>query len=354
MCHTLESTSVFEERLDQFIQTMKNVHPLYQPTAFWSDASVRVANELRNGNVVRFRRLPGPLGYFVPTYGRPGNGWSADQVDATISLAEQTEVGAKARLSLAAHLDGSQVAEADYRVLMGSGSVDRWPNSQPFVESEVGQPIEQFQVGDSRHSRSSLNYSLGLAYLTQLVGDELPSQPRVLEIGGGFGSLAELLMHHFPGSQYIDLDIYPAGPVAAFYLTSVFGMHKVATQEKAGMEMDSLPAMTVLGSHCIELMSGHLDLFVNFISFQEMEPAVVSNYLKHVRRLGPKFIMLRNLRQGKPRRDSSARPGVDEPILSDDYLDMIGPYELIGKDHFVFGHQTVDGFHSELMVFQRR
>ena len=49
----------------------------------------------------------------------------------------------------------------------------------------------------------------------------------------------------------------------------------------------------------IEKLYGKIDLFVNFISFQEMEPEIVQNYLNIVSKLGPKYILLRNLREGK-------------------------------------------------------
>ena len=49
----------------------------------------------------------------------------------------------------------------------------------------------------------------------------------------------------------------------------------------------------------IEKLKGKIDLFVNFISFQEMEPEVVKNYLLKVINLKPKYILLRNLREGK-------------------------------------------------------
>ena len=57
-----------------------------------------------------------------------------------------------------------------------------------------------------------------------------------------------------------------------------------------------LRKITCLSSWQIEKLLGKIDIFVNFISFQEMEPKVVRNYINHVIRLSPKFILLRNLR----------------------------------------------------------
>ena len=96
-----------------------------------------------------------------------------------------------------------------------------------------------------------------------------------------------------------------------------------------------------------------MDLFVNFISFQEMEPAIVQNYLTHVVRLGARWILLRNMREGKNIR-KNGEAGVVTPILSDDYLSMLPQYELVERNVFPYGHKTVDGFHSEVLLLRRK
>ena len=51
----------------------------------------------------------------------------------------------------------------------------------------------------------------------------------------------------------------------------------------------------------MEDLEGDIDLFVNFISFQEMEPDIVINYVKRSQ-VYPKYILLRNLREGKQKK----------------------------------------------------
>jgi hypothetical protein len=92
---------------------------------------------------------------------------------------------------------------------------------------------------------------------------------------------------------------------------------------------------------------------VNFISFQEMEPHIVRNYLGHVTRLGTRWVLLRNLREGKQLRKNDW-VGVDVPILSNDYLAMLPDYELVERNVLPFGYRTVDNFHSELLLLRRR
>ncbi len=67
-----------------------------------------------------------------------------------------------------------------------------------------------------------LNYLKGLAFLKKTVGTS--SIRRVLEIGGGYGTLGEIfLKSDYDNSVYIDVDIPPAAYVATRYLQKVFG-----------------------------------------------------------------------------------------------------------------------------------
>ena len=61
--------------------------------------------------------------------------------------------------------------------------------------------------------------------------------------------------------------------------------------------------------------------------------------------------MLRNMKEGKNIR-KDAGVGVTTPILSEDYLLMLPGYELVERNVLPFGYQTVDGFHSELLLLK--
>ena len=64
-------------------------------------------------------------------------------------------------------------------------------------------------------------------------------------------------------------------------------------------------------------------------------------------------MLLRNIREGKQlKREGHA--GVTTPIKTDDYLGMLPNYRLIARNVHPFGFETVDGFHSELMLFKRQ
>lgn len=343
--------------LTQARASMLTQSELYRPTVFWDEASSRIVIELCTHGVEHFRSLPTALNFFVPTFGTPGNSFTKEQIDELLNWSQREfPQEKKTLLALDQFLCGYNSALADYRVLRAADDTSRLPHLHTFSESAVGSPIEQFEFDDQRFSRSSLNYLLGMALLKKHLGTEMPRT--VLEIGGGFGTLGEVLSSAgIKDLRYIDIDIPPTSFVAQHYLNEVLGEENVATyaktSNKVSIEINSLPQASVLCSWQIEKLQGQVDLFVNFISFQEMEPHIVQNYLRHVTRLGTRWILLRNMREGKQLRKNDW-VGVDTPILGDDYLAMLPEYELVERNVLPFGYRTSDGFHSELLLLKRK
>lgn len=338
-------------------EAMQLQNELYRPTVFWDEALSRIMAEVCIEGIERFRALSTPLGFFVPTYGSPGGGFSAEHCAALLAWQKHKfpeEI--KPKVALARFLSGHVSALADYRVLQAADDPGRLPYLHTFSESTVGAPVEQFTFDGRSFSRSSLNYLLGLALLKKHLAGDVPRT--VLEIGGGFGTLGEVL--HFSGInevQYIDIDIPPTSFVAQYYLGEVLGRDKVVTYaqtaDKEVIEISRFPPVAVLCAWQIEKLHGQVDLFVNFISFQEMEPHIVRNYLGHVTRLGARWILLRNMREGKQLRKKD-EVGVNAPIFGDDYLTMLPEYQMVERNVIPFGYQTVDGFHSELLLLKRK
>lgn len=327
----------------------------YKPTSFWREAAIKISNEIKIAGVQNFRNISSSLNFFVPNFGSPASGFSENEVNSLILFAkEDLKLPQKALMTLRQYLSGFFHARSDYRVLMASDIKSKRPYLHEFNESTFGNPIEQFQFDGRNYSRSSLNYLLGLSMLKQHIDTE--SIQTVLEIGGGFGTLGEILTQSsLKNIRYIDVDIPPIQYIATEYLKSVVGANNIlsyAGTNDEKLNISSLPMITVLCNWQIEQLLGEIDLFVNFISFQEMEPFVVSNYLYHIDRLKSKWILLRNMREGKQKKTSTSL-GVEVPILSEDYLSMLNNYKLIARNVHPFGYETVDNFHSELLLLER-
>lgn len=342
--------------LELALSSMKAQKPIYQPTAFWAAASERIAHDLIQAGIAEFRRNPTVTSYFVPKYSGPASGLNHAQAELlTHALHDQHPQATKAHQAWHHFVSGQQAALADYRVLLSGDRPQQLPHLQHFSESEFGHPIEQFVWNGQRYSRSSLNYLLGLCFLKAHLGDDVPRT--VLEIGGGFGTLGEIwAQSDIPGWKYIDIDIPPTQFVADQYLKAVLGESQVTgfndIPNQQNIAISDLKNASVLCSWQIEQLQGEVDLFVNFISFQEMEPDVVANYLNQVDRLKSRWVLLRNMREGK-QIQKDGHVGVKTPIRSDDYVQMLPNYQLVARNVHPFGYETVDGFHSELQLFKR-
>lgn len=337
-------------------EDMRAQSELYRPSVFWDEASSRIAAELRAHGVERLRSLPSANDFFAPTYGVPGSSLTREQSDGLEAwLRQRYPEARKSHLALGQFLSGYMWALSDYRVFLAADDPQRLPHLHTFSESTFGAPVEQFEFEGCCFSRSSLNYLLGLALLKKHLDGDVPRT--VLEIGGGFGTLGEVLAGAgIDGLRYIDLDIPPMSFAAQQYLARVLGKRNVATyaqtRDLASIDIRSLPMAAALCSWQIERLRGKVDLFVNFISFQEMEPHIVRNYLAHVARLAPRWILLRNIREGMIVKKEPGSLGVHIPIVSDDYPAMLPGYELVERNVLPFGYRTVDDFHSELLLLR--
>lgn len=325
---------------------------IYKPTSFWNKAAQEIVDAIEESGVENFRRLPVPLSYFVPNYGIPANGFTADV--KTLIYENLASIGTtKQSLAMEDFLSGSFHALSDYRVFLASDDSSRKPFLANFSESDYGNPIEQFEFSGKLYSRSSLNYILGLCFVKQHLEDTAQIKT-VLEIGGGFGTLGEILSYT-PSMKYINIDIPPMSFIAWRYLSNVYGESNIGPCVHGSQthKIDKLKPCNVFSSWDIENIEGEIDMFVNFISFQEMEPDIVENYLRHIKRLQPKFILLRNIREGKQMKQNPDDIGVETPIVKDDYINMIkDQYSLKASSVIPYGYKTVDGFHSELLLFQ--
>ncbi len=344
--------------IEASIKEMNEQKPIYKPSAFWEKASDEIIFEIEKFGVENFKHLETPLGFFVPTYGIPANSFTHDIKEKLTDVLQKNNASPKQKKALSDFLDGYNHALSDYRVFEGSDNKDAKPYLHTFSESEYGKPKEHFEFDGKKYSRSSLNYILGLIMLKKHMKNKPFST--VMEIGGGFGSLGEVLKYSgIEGQKYIDIDIPPMSFISWKYLSSVYSekdikyfMDYIKVDK---IEISELPKCTILNSWQIEKLQGKIDLFVNFISFQEMEPNIVINYLNNIKRLKPEWILLRNMREGKQIKKNVEDVGVEVAILKDDYIGMIkDEYNLVESNVNPFGYKTVDGFHSELLLFKRK
>jgi putative sugar O-methyltransferase len=319
---------------------------IYRPTSFWQPCSELIVAELRTLGPASFRRHPSALRFFVPVFRR----------------ASPTQRSLASLLGFVEHpwqRRARVTAEREFAIVSAAGVPGR-PRLDHFDESGIGEPDEQFVFGGRRFSCSALRYLRMLALLEKSVDGERVRN--VLEIGGGFGTLGEIVLSRDPNAFYVDVDIPPLSFVSSYYLGQVFGADKVATYEHTReletIDLDELRAQgyraAVLCAWQLPKLRGRFNLFVNSVSFQEMEPRVVQNYAGLVQELVDDYLLLRNSIAGKVIAREAGEIGVIEPIVRDDYPRFFDQFERIAADGEVFGDTSSKGFVSEVTVWRRR
>jgi len=328
---------------------------LYEPGIFWKKALKVIEKKYLEKGIKDFRSDKTNLRFFVPTYGPPGNSFKKGFLRKIKAICAR-QYGRRQLLEVEARFNGYREAYSDYRAFKIASSFTDPIDLLKFSESKVGSPTEHFYFNDKWYSRSSLNYLLGLCFLFSVFPKFRPK--KVLEIGGGFGTLAEILgKSNIENLHYLNLDLYPIVSIAEDYVTSCFKKDKkrlVTKKIPSGQfSIKELETFSFFPNHKIEDLRGSIDLFVNFISFQEMEPDIVSNYIKRVQSLRPKLVLIRNLREGKQVRKGKSI-GVEKPVLKENYINMFSDYVLVESNVLEYGLKTVDGFNSELLLLKRK
>ena len=105
------------------------------------------------------------------------------------------------------------------------------------------------------------------------------SPTRILDIGGGYGSLANKLAKLFPDSKISIIDTPEANLLQAFYLSSNYSLGQVGYHDN---ELFDRKFSIVPISSFNQLFSYSWDLIINSASMQEMDPKIVSDYFNFI------------------------------------------------------------------------
>lgn len=111
--------------------------------------------------------------------------------------------------------------------------------------------------------------------------DQNPGRLKILEIGGGFGRLAEFIaLTHEPGVQYVNIDAVPASLMFCYqYLKHRFPdkiIHLFSPDMDTSTDFDFL---IVPSWHLPAFQMSGFDLGINVESMQEMDQGLVDFYL---------------------------------------------------------------------------
>ena len=335
---------------------METADAKFTPTKFWKVALEKMSDELLNGGVEKFRCNKNVNSFFEPLFQLEGLSYYGEEtVDSVAKIINGCGGhSTKAPALIKQLIGGYHLALSQYCAFKAGDIQSKRPHLQYASDSGIGGAINQYEFDGKSYSRTMLNYMTGFVFLKQTIKDTTTIQ-NVLEIGGGFGSVGEILLSDAEVNyNYVNVDIPPTLYAASWYLEKLYGekyLNCLAFKPGNPISFDKMH-----GNACVAPtwqlpdVTGRVDLFINYHSFQEMEPDVVVGYIEHIQRLEAKYVLTRNIREGKnPKR-------VVKPIKSEDYDQFFveHDYIFIASNVIPFGFKTCDGFHSELRLYRHK
>lgn len=346
-----------KDLLNLMLADMRSADKLYQPTNFWNASMKLILKDLRSeDDFTCFKSHSSAKSFYVPTFEHSVYKKYKNWINKLFRI----EIGKNQPIpeveGIFGTLSGYNKAKTDYRIFLAT-DLDVYPDLSEAQESLVGEPAEFFVFDGKRYGRSFLNYLRGLTFLKNSV--DTKGIENILEIGGGYGTLGEIILTSDKKSFYVNVDIPPVAAVSSYYLSQLFGKNQVLTYDQS-KNWDEIDIKKIKKTHrCAVLcpwqlpkITGEFELFANFISFQEMEPVVVQNYISYVQTLTTKFVLLRNSRSGKPKATDQKSIGVIEPTTTDRMIELFKDFKVVNRDHKVFGDFDKN-FISELICLSK-
>ena len=280
------------ELLGSMIREVEHAPNNYRPGPYWSTKTGRATSELLRHGLANFR---GPESAVATSYGdNPLIDIRSSYRSSGLNVLKRTLTG----VPLFSHILQSQVNHSERLFRQMLVFKNEYLRSLPRVASLLSKyPIAAMDTTkgacvtalDFDEIQIS-HYYLELLDTLDLVMNDLGRSTlvghSVLEIGGGFGGNAHLMVELLGARKVIYLDIAPNLYVGTQYLRSFYGdsvldFRAFLDRPVCFKDDDSLQIFCVL-PHQIEQIESPIDLFHNAHSFVEMPEPVVRNYVSWI------------------------------------------------------------------------
>jgi putative sugar O-methyltransferase len=343
--------------LDLMLSDLEFADKFYKPTNFWNAGTAVILKDLKSDDDFKdFRSHLSARSLYVPTYEHSIYKKYRKYINQLFRIKLDKNQNIPEIEGIFGTLSGYNKAKTDYRIFLAT-DIPTYPVLTNINESLVGEPQEYFVFDSKNYSRCFLNYLIGLNFLKKSVNTE--SIENILEIGGGYGTLCEIFLKAAQNTFYVNIDIPPVAAISSYYLTQLFGEDSILTYDQS-RDMEEIDIVELKKEYRCAIfcpwqlpkIRGSFELFVNFMSFQEMEPDVVENYISYIEKLTSKYVLLRNSRSGKRKAKNQYDVGVIEPTTTDRMLEMFKKFEVANRNHVVYGDFSKD-FISELICLTK-
>lgn len=225
---------------------------------------------------------------------------------------------------------------------------------EQFEADLVGNPTV-FDVNEKQYTVNLLYYYVMYSYCCQFIDfDQIDS---IMEIGGGSGKQIEVIKKLHPHITFYVFDLCPQLYVCERYLSEIFPDSAVSYKETRNMTRipdNKKGKIFFLGNWKISTLENlDCDGFWNSASLQEMEPDIVSNYLKYVNSKTSKFVFLHETMGGQTLAKEKGERGVMKKTTLEDYKQALNNFILY--DSSIANHlPTLSKFTPYRFTFWKR
>jgi putative sugar O-methyltransferase len=306
--------------LDLMLTDMESQEERWWQTGYWQGYSRRIRAELGRTGVGDFRSnfdLIKGYGAIQPMTGPvfPRDGFRGRTMNSLIRLPLVRRVIARFQRELEIM---RSMARHHYRLVedLATLALRQGAVAGPIL-NKVTDRLAGYNSGDrdraGRYSKNFLHQAVLLSLLGQSV--DLTKVQRVLEIGGGYGALADLFWQVRSGTDgyVIQVDIPPMAYITTQYLKALWPGKVIDYRDVRGMttitESDVKGKILVVPPWALERLDLDFDLFWNSFSFQEMEKPTMTGYVDLVAKRA-KHVFVASLTEGHP----PGAHGQSEPI----------------------------------------
>ena len=326
--------------LELMMDDIKKAPRVYQPTNYWAVYEKHFLPELFEQGLTDFRRrrnsilssfgatdLP-PLLVDVREF-RLVNNPITKKLSKWKKRAKAANRAIDRLLSLFPEVKQSKRRES-FRDAEAYGASRGAKSFREIKMSLIGNPADRIELNGQSYSESFFYYYLRYCYCALFTKFD---QIKVMaELGSGNGKQLEVIKKLHPHITFLVFDIPPQLYVCHQYLKAVFPDNIIPYREtRTWSRIPNLEAggIYLFGTGQFPLIANiPIDLFWNCASFQEMEPAVVANYLRYVNRAAA-AVYLNQKMDGKKIAGKPGEHGVLEAVTAEDYRNGLPAFDLV-------------------------
>ena len=230
--------------------------------------------------------------------------------------------------------------------------------AQPIEKINIenfGYPQDRFKIGDSYYTYNSLIKYMNYSYCNKYL--DFNNKSTMVELGAGIGKQIYIIRSLHPQISFLNFDL----PIQLYcceqYLKKFFPEDIVSYRKTR--EWSKIPKLIpgkiyMLGSWQFNMLkSFNFDLFWNSASFQEMEPAIVENYLSIIRNKADYIYLNQNMNGMPTGKIGTLR--VLEKTTDKTYLNSLSNYNLINRSEAFYPLTRAKGISGnyEYMFFEK-